>query len=209
MNPSFALDILGCNQVTSSRRKPKRSRRKSLHTSACPCSMLIPVTSVWSCLFRPSMNYPFVKQQVWTFVILVRLKYIFGQNVRDKLIIDTYPRLPWLLAHVPVRMKNIEGVVSTRGRQPVVVQNCSGSSVSRYFSLSPNNSPPKSLYLIFCDCRWPTETKPMETRMSGYRAEYPDHWNILGSISSSGVNEIGFPTLTTSPTCVSYKKRFK
>jgi hypothetical protein len=70
------------------------------------------------------MNYPFIEQQVWTFVILIRLEYVFGQNVRNKLVVDTNPGLTWLLAHVPVRMKNIKGVVSTGGRQAVMIQNC-------------------------------------------------------------------------------------
>ena len=57
-------------------------------------------------------------------MIFIRLENIFGQNIRNKLVVDTYPSLTWLLAHVPVRMKNIKGVVSPRSRQAVVIQNC-------------------------------------------------------------------------------------
>jgi len=69
--------------------------------------------------------------------------------------------------------------------------------------------PPKSLYLAFCDCLRTWEIKPGKVNMSKRETQTSKRWRILESISNSGVNEIGFPTLTTPPTCVSYKKRFR
>jgi len=57
-------------------------------------------------------------------VIPIRFEHILRKNVRNEFVVDTYPCLTWLLGHVPVRMKNVEGVVAARGRQTMVIQNC-------------------------------------------------------------------------------------
>jgi len=94
-------------------------------------------------------------------MILICFEHILRQDVRNEFVVNAYPRLARLLGHVPVRMKNVECVVTTRCRQTVVIENCR-RVVNQLTPItdSLSDSPPKSLYLTFCDCLRPGEIKP-------------------------------------------------
>lgn len=59
-------------------------------------------------------------------MIPIRFEHVLGQDVRNELVVDAYPCFAWLRGHVPVRMENIEGVVTTRGRKAVMIKDCWG-----------------------------------------------------------------------------------
>lgn len=101
------------------------------------------------------MSYPFVEQQVRTSVIPIRFEHIFGKNVRNQFVVDAYPRFAGFLGHVPVRMKNVEGVVSTGGRQAVVIQNCC-KGVSRSITAILESLSPTSEEFVLHFLRLPT-----------------------------------------------------
>lgn len=64
-------------------------------------------------LDRECWAYSTVEEKIRTAVVaFLRAEDVFWTDVGHKLIVDAYPRWPWLVAQVTVRVQYVEGVVA-------------------------------------------------------------------------------------------------
>ena len=64
-------------------------------------------------LGRECWAYSTVEEKIRTAVVaFLRAEDVFWTDVGHELIVDAYPRWPWLVAQVTVRVQYVEGVVA-------------------------------------------------------------------------------------------------
>jgi hypothetical protein len=62
--------------------------------------------------------------------MLEAVKHVVWTNVRDELVVDAYPCLPWAVVHVAIGMEDVQGIMAARRGLAVMVESCEcGTSV--------------------------------------------------------------------------------